>query len=85
MDDRHHVHLDPAGWVYLAVVIDLYSRRVVGWHVDRRMETALVSRALMMAINLRNPPAGLLHHSDRGSQYVSQAYQAPARVKVVVA
>jgi len=43
-------------WVYLAVVIDLYSRRVLGWHLDRRMETALVSRALMMAINLRNPP-----------------------------
>jgi transposase InsO family protein len=55
------------GWVYLAVVIDLYSRRVVGWHVDRRIETALVSRALMMAINPRNPPEGLLHHSDRGS------------------
>jgi transposase InsO family protein len=67
------------GWVYLAVVIDLYSRRVVGWHVDRRMETALVSRALMMAINLRNPPEGLLHHSDRGSQYASHAYQALLR------
>ena len=64
------------GWVYLAVVIDLYSRRVVGWHIDRSMETALVSRALMMAINLRNPPEGLLHHSDRGSQYASRAYQA---------
>ncbi len=64
------------GWVYLAVVIDLYSRRVVGWHIDRRMETALVNRALMMAINLRNPPEGLLHHSDRGSQYASEAYQA---------
>ncbi|GGY53761.1 hypothetical protein GCM10011297_28050 [Bacterioplanes sanyensis] len=64
------------GWVYLAVVIDLYSRRVVGWHLDRHMETALVSRALMMAINLRQPPKGLLHHSDRGSQYASHAYQA---------
>lgn len=67
------------GWVYLAVVIDLYSRRVVGWHMDRRMETALVSRALMMAINLRNPPEGLLHHSDRGSQYASHAYRALLR------
>jgi len=65
--------------VYLAVVIDLYSRRVVGWHLDRRMETALVSRALMMAINLRNPPKGLLHHSDRGSQYASHACQALLR------
>lgn len=64
------------GWVYLAVVLDLYSRRVVGWHVDRRMETALVSRALMMAINLRDPEPGLLHHSDRGSQYASREYQA---------
>ena len=63
------------GWVYLAVVIDLYSRRVVGWHIDRRMETALVSRALMMAINLRNPKTGLMHHSDRGSQYASREYR----------
>lgn len=63
------------GWLYLAVVIDLYSRRVVGWHLDRQMETALASRALMMAINLRTPPKGLLHHSDRGSQYASHSYQ----------
>jgi len=64
------------GWVYLAVVIDLYSRRVVGWAMDRRMKKALVIRALLMAINLRQPPPGLLHHSDRGSQYASHAYQA---------
>jgi putative transposase len=64
------------GWLYLAVVIDLYSRRVVGWSMDRRMTRALVIRALMMAINLRKPPPGLLHHSDRGSQYASHAYQA---------
>ena len=63
------------GWVYLAVVIDLYSRRVIGWSIDRRMKKSLVIRALMMAINLRNPPAGLIHHSDRGSQYASRAYQ----------
>ena len=63
------------GWVYLAVVIDLYSRRVVGWAMDRRMKQALVIRALMMAINLRQPPPGLLHHSDRGSQYASYAYR----------
>ena len=63
------------GWVYLAVVIDLYSRRVVGWSIDRRMQKSLVIRALMMAINLRNPPAGLIHHSDRGSQNASRAYQ----------
>lgn len=63
------------GWVYLAVVIDLYSRRVVGWSMDRRMTKSLVLRALMMAINLRKPPPGLIHHSDRGSQYASHAYQ----------
>ena len=67
------------GWVYLAVVIDLYSRRVVGWAMDRRMKKALVIRALMMAINLRKPPPGLVHHSDRGSQYASHAYQALLR------
>ena len=64
------------GWIYLAVVIDLYSRRVVGWSMDRRMKKALVIRALMMAISLRKPPPGLIHHSDRGSQYASHAYQA---------
>lgn len=64
------------GWIYLAVVIDLYSRRVVGWSIDRHMKKALVIRALMMAINLRKPPPGLIQHSDRGSQYASHAYQA---------
>jgi putative transposase len=64
------------GWLYLAVVIDLYSRRVVGWSMDSRMTKALVIRALLMAANLRNPPPGLIHHSDRGSQYASHAYQA---------
>ena len=64
------------GWIYLAVVIDLYARRVVGWSMDRHMTKALVIRALMMAINLRKPPRGLIHHSDRGSQYASHAYQA---------
>ena len=64
------------GWIYLAIVIDLYSRRVVGWAMDRRMKKALVIRALMMAISLRKPPPGLIHHSDRGSQYASHAYQA---------
>ena len=63
------------GWIYLAIVNDLYSRRVVGWAIDRRMKKALVIRALMMAVNLRNPPPSLIHHSDRGSQYASPAYQ----------
>jgi putative transposase len=67
------------GWIYLAVVIDLYSRRVVGWSMDRRMTKALVVRALIMAVSLRKPPPGLIHHSDRGSQYASHTYQALLR------
>jgi putative transposase len=63
------------GWLYLAVVMDLYSRRIVGWCMDKTMTQALAIRALMMAINLRQPEAGLIHHSDRGSQYASEAYQ----------
>jgi putative transposase len=63
------------GWLYLAVVMDLCSRRVVGWCMDATMTQALAIRALMMAINLRQPEAGLLHHSDHGSQYASEAYQ----------
>lgn len=64
------------GWLYLAVVIDLYSRRVIGWAMDKRQTKSLVIRALMMAVNLRKPSAGLIHHSDRGSQYASLKYQA---------
>lgn len=64
------------GWLYLAVMIDLYSRRVVGWSMDRRMTVDLVIDALQMALASRNVDAGLIHHSDRGSQYASAAYQA---------
>ena len=53
------------GWLYLAVVIDLYSRRVVGWCMDKRMKKSLAIRALMMAVNLRKPKSDLVHHSDR--------------------
>ena len=63
------------GWLYLAVVIDLYSRRIVGWCIDKHMTQILVIRALKMAIGLRQPKPGLMHHSDRGSQYASKAYQ----------
>ena len=64
------------GWVYLAVVMDLFSRRIVGWHIDKRMTTSLVSRAMISAFNLRHPPRGLVFHSDRGSQYTSKQYSA---------
>ncbi len=63
------------GWMYLAVVMDLYSRRIVGWHLDKRMTTDLVSKALIKAYNLRQPPKGLVFHSDRGSQYTSKSYR----------
>ena len=63
------------GWLYLAVVMDLYSRRIVGWAVSNRIKRDLAIRALDMAIALRRPPKGCIHHSDRGSQYCSHDYQ----------
>jgi putative transposase len=61
-------------FVYLAVVLDAHSRRVIGWSLDRTMEVALPLAALRMAIEQRSPPAGLVHHSDRGSVYASKEY-----------
>uniref|UniRef100_UPI00187E276D IS3 family transposase n=1 Tax=Escherichia coli TaxID=562 RepID=UPI00187E276D len=66
----------PDGWLYLAIVMDLYSRRIVGWHMSPKIDTALISKALMMAYNLRSPSKGCVFHSDRGSQYTSGHYQA---------
>lgn len=63
------------GWLYLAVVMDLYSRKIIGWAMSATMHTELVSRALLMAIGQRQPVAGLILHSDRGSQYASHEYQ----------
>jgi putative transposase len=63
------------GWLYLAVVVDLFSRRVVGWAIAEHMLTELTLDALMMAVDQRQPLAGLIHHSDRGSQYASHDYQ----------
>jgi len=64
------------GWLYLAVVLDLYSRRIVGWAMRDSLHRQLVIEALHMAITVRQPAPGLLHHSDRGSQYASDDYQA---------
>jgi putative transposase len=64
------------GWLYLSVLVDLYSRKVVGWAMHHHMDTTLVQDALQMALGRRSPAAGLMHHSDRGSQYASHAYQA---------
>ncbi|NUQ07299.1 MAG: IS3 family transposase [Anaerolineae bacterium] len=65
------------GWLYLALVMDVFSRKIVGWSMDTHRETALVERALTMALVQRKPKGKeLLHHSDRGGQYASAAYQA---------
>jgi putative transposase len=65
-----------SGWLYLAAVLDLYSRKVIGWAMAPTMPAELVCTALQMAIAQRQPSAGLIVHSDRGSQYASAAYQA---------
>jgi putative transposase len=63
------------GWLYLAAILDLYSRRIVGWAMSPRIDTALVLNALAMALLHRDPPANLLFHSDRGVQYASGDYR----------
>ena len=67
------------GWLYLAVVIDLFARRVVGWATSDRLHKELALSALRRAIAVRRPVAGLIHHADRGSQYCSLDYQAELR------
>jgi putative transposase len=67
------------GWAYLATVIDLYSRKIVGWAIAAHMRTSLVTAALDMAIAARKPPAGVIFHSDRGCQYTSSAFDAYCR------
>jgi putative transposase len=64
------------GWLYLAVVIDLFSRSVIGWAMDKRMTRQLVINALTMAVQRRQPSSGIIFHSDRGSQYASEDFQA---------
>lgn len=63
------------GWLYLAIVLDLYSRRIVGWATSDRLKKGLALKALSQAILMRQPQAGLIHHSDRGSQYCSDDYR----------
>jgi putative transposase len=67
------------GWLYLAVILDLYARRVVGWAVSNRLYKELTLEALRKASAIRRPVEGLTHHADRGSQYCSTAYQAELR------
>jgi putative transposase len=68
------------GWLYLAVILDLFSRRVVGWKLGDRLEAGLVHQALQNALVLRQPQAGLYFHSDRGCQYTSQLVRKPLEV-----
>lgn len=74
-----------AGWLFLAVVLDRYSRRVVGWAFSRQLNTSLALAALRMALVQRRPAPGLLHHSDRGCQYASDAYRAELEAHGLVA
>ena len=67
------------GWAYVATVIDLHSRRLVGWAIDEHMRTSLVTDALDMAIANRRPPAGVIFHSDRGTQYTSKEFDEYCR------
>jgi len=63
------------GWLYLAIVMDLYSRQIVGWNMDKTMKAVLACDALRMAVKRRSPGAGVMHHSDRGIQYACDQYQ----------
>ena len=67
--------LTAQGWVYVAAILDLYSRRIVGWALSQQINTPLVLTALSMALTHRQPPAGLIFHSDRGVQYASADYR----------
>lgn len=73
--DITYIHTQE-GWLYLAVVIDLYSRQVVGWSMAEHMRTKLVNDALLMAVWKRKPEKGLMWHTDRGSQYASESHRA---------
>jgi putative transposase len=72
------------GWLYLAAILDLFSRRVVGWSMDSHLERTLALDALGMALKTRRPEAGLIHHSDRGVQYASGDYRDQLRERGIV-
>jgi putative transposase len=62
------------GWMYLSIVMDLYSRKIIGWAIDKRMTVDLVERSMKMAITLRKPNDKVIFHTDRGSQYTSSCF-----------
>ena len=72
------------GWMYLAAILDLFSRRVVGWSMDSHLDRTLALDALGMALRTRRPEAGLIHHSDRGVQYASKEYRGQLRKRGIV-
>ena len=74
-----------ANWLYLAAIMDLYSRKIVGWAMSEHIDTALVLRAWDMALSHRQPPAGLVFHSDRGVQYASGQHRAALAAARVIA
>ena len=74
VSDITYIALASGRFIFLAVVLDLYSRKVVGWNLGTNLSTDLVVLALQMAREKRHPPAGLIHHSDRGAQYASEIY-----------
>ena len=73
VDDLPYIRIEN-GFVYLAVILDLYSRKVIGWAISKRIDGQLALDALKMAIERRKPPPGVIHHSDRGVQYLCDAY-----------
>jgi putative transposase len=73
--DITYIEAGPEGWLYLAAIMDLNSRKIVGWAMGERIDTGLILKALFMALRHRQPPANLLFHSDRGVQYASAAYR----------
>jgi transposase InsO family protein len=72
------------GWIYLAAILDLFSRRVVGWSMDSHLDRTLALDALGMALRTRRPEAGLVHHSDRGVQYASEDYRSRLRERGII-
>jgi len=72
------------GWLYLAVVMDLFSRQIVGWSIESHMKAELVNSALLKAVWKRKPPRGLLWHTDRGSQYASDSHRALLKVHGII-
>lgn len=72
------------GWLYLALVLDLFSRKLVGWAMSEHMPQGLTLEALRVALGWRDPPSGLMHHSDRGSQYAAREYRAVLEARGII-